>query len=134
MMLINFDWSNRFFTRLIWQSLEMHEDDKRCICSFYFSLESSIVPRSLTCATGSRVFPIKLILGMCSICWSSCCDPITINLVLSGFINNLLLPYHSNTLSRSSRIDKECPESYSVCQWSCEIVVPMRTYCDLSAK
>ena len=64
MMLINVDRSNRFFTQFFLQSLEMHEDDKRCMCSLYFSLESSIVPRSLTCDTGSRVFPIKFTLGM----------------------------------------------------------------------
>jgi hypothetical protein len=91
MMVVSFDWSNRCFTRFIWQSLEIHDDGKYCMCSLYFNLESSIVPKSVTCDTGSRVFPIKLMLGTWSSCWSNCCDPTTIILVLSGFISKLFL-------------------------------------------
>jgi hypothetical protein len=108
MMVVSVDWSNRCFTRLIWQSLEIHDDDKYCTCSLHFNLESNILSKSLTCDTGSRVFPIKLMLGTWSSYWSNCCDPTTIILVLSGFISKLFLQHHSNTLCKSSSIvDKE---------------------------
>jgi hypothetical protein len=47
MMEVNVDLLNRFFARLIWESLAIHEDDKRCMCSLYFKLESIVVPIGL---------------------------------------------------------------------------------------
>ena len=61
MIVVSVDWSKLCFTRPIWPSFEIHDDDNACICLSYVRCESRCIPRSLTSNTGIRFLPIKLI-------------------------------------------------------------------------
>ena len=93
--------SKLFFTRLIWHSFAIQEDTTLEIWQSYVRWESRVTPKSFADATGSKYLPRKDTTGEEENLFLSCLVAMSINMVLSGFINGWFSQHQAATRSRS---------------------------------
>ena len=93
--------SKLFFTRLIWHSFAIQEETTLEMWQSYVRWESKVIPKSFADATGSKEFPRKGTTGGEGNLFLDCLVPMSINLVLSGFINSWFSQNQAATRSRS---------------------------------
>ena len=99
-MVVSTDLENKCLTLLIWHRIEIRDEVRVLTCSLKVSIESNIIPRSLTEDTGINCCPRKGTL-ISSILLKSCFVPRRISLVLSRLISNLFVK-HQEAISRRS--------------------------------
>ena len=93
--------SKLFFTRLIWHGFAIQEDTTLEICQSYVRWESRVTSKSFADAIGSKDLSRKDTTGEEENLLLSCLVAMSINLVLSGFINSWFSQHQAATRSRS---------------------------------
>ena len=101
-MRVKVSLSKQALTRLIWQSLDMHDAAILEMWQSYVKYESTMTPRSFAEVTGINVLPRNERDMYAGILCISCRVPITRNLVLSGLISKWFSQHQLATLLRSA--------------------------------
>ena len=105
-MVVSTDLENNCLILLIWHRIEIGDEVRVLTCSLKVSIESNIIPRSLTEDTGINCCPRKGTL-ISSTLLKSCFVPKRISLVLSGLISNLFVQHQEAIRVNKSEIFRD---------------------------